>query len=191
MSQFNQKNLFECLMVLKQCLRTQNCKKLHEWVMVGPSASWHLKSAEWHLATPWHLCYGGLNPQDFPTRVSRFRVFWKIFSSFMIMKHSPIHLQTLWNLFKTWLGTDIAYIDDLSYNKVFASRLKKHNNLKQKSSVANNQKFSNSTIYDINRWVHSFDFSTKVNFTAYKLKGIKALRNVKIKWNFLCATVKF
>ena len=34
-------------------------------------------------------------------------------------------------------------------------------------------------------------FSTKTNFMAYKLKGIKVLRNVKIKWDFLCATVKF
>ena len=25
----------------------------------------------------------------------------------------------------------------------------------------------------------------------YKLEGIKALRNVKIKWDFLCAIVKF
>ena len=43
---------------------------------------------------------------------------------------------------------------------------------------------------DINRWVCSFDFSTNTNFTAYKLEGIKALRNVKIKWDFLCAIVK-
>ena len=31
----------------------------------------------------------------------------------------------------------------------------------------------------------------KPNLQPYKLKGIKALRNVKIKWDFLCATVKF
>ena len=37
----------------------------------------------------------------------------------------------------------------------------------------------------------SFDFGTKTNFTAYKLEGIKALRNFKIKWDFLRATVKF
>jgi len=47
--------------------------------------------------------------------------------------------------------------------------------------MANNQNFPYSTIHDINRWVRSFDFSTKTYFTAYKLEGIKALRNVKIK----------
>ena len=56
--------------------------------------------------------------------------------------------------------------------------------------MASNHNFSNSTIHDINRWVCSFDFSTKTNFIAFKLEGIKALRNVKIKWDFLRATVK-
>ena len=57
--------------------------------------------------------------------------------------------------------------------------------------MASNQYFSYSTVHDINRWVHSFNFSTKINFTFYKLEGIKALRNVKIKWDFLRAMVKF
>ena len=57
--------------------------------------------------------------------------------------------------------------------------------------MANNQKFPCSTSHDINRRVRSFDFSTKTNFTAYKLEGMKALRNDKIKWNFLRATLKF
>ena len=57
--------------------------------------------------------------------------------------------------------------------------------------MANNQKFSHSTIHDTNRWVRNFDFSTRTNFTAYKLEGIKALRNIKIKCNFLHAAVKF
>ena len=57
--------------------------------------------------------------------------------------------------------------------------------------MASNHNFSYSTIHDINRWVRSFDFSTKTNFIAFKLEGIKALRNVKIKWDFLRATVKF
>ena len=57
--------------------------------------------------------------------------------------------------------------------------------------MASNQKFSHSTILDINKWVHSFDLSTKTNFTTYKLEGIKALRNVKIKWDLLRAVVKF
>ena len=57
--------------------------------------------------------------------------------------------------------------------------------------MASNHNISHSTIYDINRWIRSFDFNTKTNFTAYKLEGIKALRNVKIKWDFLHATVKF
>ena len=57
--------------------------------------------------------------------------------------------------------------------------------------MASNHNFSHSIIHDINRWVHSFDFSTKTNFIAYKLEGIKTLRNVKIKWEFLRATVKF
>ncbi|KAL0001380.1 hypothetical protein SO802_015161 [Lithocarpus litseifolius] len=66
-----------------------------------------------------------------------------------------------------------------------------HNNHKQKSSMASNHNFSQSTIHDINRRVHSFDFGTKTNFTTYKLEGIKSLRNVKIKWDFLRAAVKF
>ena len=57
--------------------------------------------------------------------------------------------------------------------------------------MANNHNFSQSTIHDINKWVHSFDFSTKTNFIAYKLERIKALRNVKIKWDFLHVVVKF
>ena len=57
--------------------------------------------------------------------------------------------------------------------------------------MANNQNFPQSTIHDINKWVCSFDFSTKTNFTAYRLEGIKALRNVKIKWDFLHAAVTF
>ena len=57
--------------------------------------------------------------------------------------------------------------------------------------MAKSQNFPHSTVHDINRWVRRFDFSTKTNFIAYKLKGIKSLRNVKIKWDFLCAAVKF
>ena len=57
--------------------------------------------------------------------------------------------------------------------------------------MASNHNFSHSTIHDINRWIRSFDFNTKTNFTTYKLEGIKALRNVKIRWDFLCAVVKF
>ena len=57
--------------------------------------------------------------------------------------------------------------------------------------MTSNHNFSHSTIHDINRWVRSFDFNSKTNFTAYKLEGIKALRNVKIKWDFLHAAVKF
>ena len=57
--------------------------------------------------------------------------------------------------------------------------------------MPSNHNFSHSTIHDINRWVCSFDFSARTNFIAYKLEGIKALRNVKIKWDFLRAVVKF
>ena len=57
--------------------------------------------------------------------------------------------------------------------------------------MASNHNFSHSTIHDINRWVRSFDFITKTNFIAFKLEGTKALRNVKIKWDFLHAVVKF
>ena len=57
--------------------------------------------------------------------------------------------------------------------------------------MARNQNFSHSIVHDINRWVRSFDFRTKTNFTACKLEGIKALRNVKIKWDFLHAALKF
>ena len=57
--------------------------------------------------------------------------------------------------------------------------------------MASNHNFSHSTIHDINRRVRSFDFSTKNNFAAFKLEGIKALRNVKIKWDFICTAVIF
>ena len=57
--------------------------------------------------------------------------------------------------------------------------------------MAGNQNFPHSITHDINRWVRSFDFVTKTNFTVYKLEGIKALRNVKIKWDFLRVTMKF
>ena len=57
--------------------------------------------------------------------------------------------------------------------------------------MPSNHNFFHSTIHAINRWVCSFDFSTKTNFTPYKLEGIKALRNVKIKWDFLHAAMKF
>jgi len=57
--------------------------------------------------------------------------------------------------------------------------------------MAGNQNFPHSITHDISRWVRRFDFVTKTNFTVYKLKGIEALRNVKIKWEFLCDAVKF
>ena len=57
--------------------------------------------------------------------------------------------------------------------------------------MASNHNFFHSIIHDINRWVRSFDFNTKTNFTAFKLEGIKALRNVKIKWDFLRAAMNF
>ena len=33
------------------------------------------------------------------------------------MKHSPSQLQTLWNLFQTRLGTDVAYLNKFSREK--------------------------------------------------------------------------
>ena len=54
--------------------------------------------------------------------------------------------------------------------------------------MVSNHNFSHSTIHDINRRVRSFDFSTKI--LQPKLEGIKALSNVKIKWDFLRAAVK-
>ena len=57
--------------------------------------------------------------------------------------------------------------------------------------MANNQDPSHSIAQDINRWVRSFDFATKTNFIAFKLEGIKSLRNIKINWEFLRAAVKF
>ena len=50
-------------------------------------------------------------------RALRFRIFWKIFTSFVIMRLSPSQLQTLWNLFQTWLGIDAAYLNEFSYEK--------------------------------------------------------------------------
>ena len=46
-----------------------------------------------------------------------FSRFLKKFTSFVIMKHSPSQLQTLWNLFQTWLGIDAAYINEFSCDK--------------------------------------------------------------------------
>ena len=57
--------------------------------------------------------------------------------------------------------------------------------------MASNHNLSHSTIHDINRWIRSFDFSTKTNFIAFKLEGIKALRNVKIKWDLFRIAMKF
>ena len=130
------------------------------------------------------------NSSRFSNTHSAFSRFLKKFTPFVIMKHSPSQLQTLWNLFQTWLGIDATHLNEFSCDKSLHKRLEKHNNHKQKSSMASNHNFSHSTIYDINRWVRSFDFSTKTNFTAFKLEGIKALRNVKIKWDFFRAAVK-
>ena len=33
------------------------------------------------------------------------------------MKYSPSQLQTLWNLFQIWLGTDAAYLNEFSCDK--------------------------------------------------------------------------
>ena len=52
--------------------------------------------------------------------------------------------------------------------------------------MANNQNFPHSITIDIKIWVCSFDFFTKTNSTT-----IQALRNVKIKWDFLHAAVTF
>ena len=57
--------------------------------------------------------------------------------------------------------------------------------------MANNQNRLHSIAQDINRWVRSFDFATKTNFFAFKLEGIKFLRNIKINWEIRRATVKF
>ena len=57
--------------------------------------------------------------------------------------------------------------------------------------MVSDHNFSHSTIHDINKWVRSFDFNTKTNFIAIKFEGIKALSNVKIKWDFLCIAMKF
>ena len=61
----------------------------------------------------------------------------------------------------------------------------------QQSTMANNQNRLHSIAQDINRWVRSFDFATKTNFFAFKLEGIKFLRNIKINWEIRRATVKF
>ena len=41
------------------------------------------------LRATWHMHRGGPTPHAFPMHVLRFHVFRKIFSSFVIMKHSP------------------------------------------------------------------------------------------------------
>ena len=128
MPQFNQKKYFQVFNRVKngskECLKMQNGIKLHEWILVGlsaiwrlRSAVWHFLSAKWHLVTPPRLRHDGPTPHTFWTRVLHFRVFWKIFSSCVTMKHFPTRLQTLRNLFKTLLGIDVAYISGLSCNK--------------------------------------------------------------------------
>ena len=78
------------------------------------SALWKCQMALGHtmMLTPWWA-----DSYAFPMHVLHFLVFWKIFSSFVIMKHSPTQLQTLWNLFQTWLRADVAYINEFSCNK--------------------------------------------------------------------------
>ena len=68
--------------------------------------------------------------------------------------------ETYLNLIKNWCS---LYWWSL-LQQISVSWLAKHNNHKQKSFMASNQNFSHSTIHDINRWVRSFDFSTKTNF---------------------------
>ena len=92
----------------KKSSRARNCMELHRCAMARVGATWHMRSAirhfwivKWHLTMPWCSHLGGPTPHAFPMRVLHFCVFWKKFTSFMIMKHSPSQLQTLWNLFQT------------------------------------------------------------------------------------------
>ena len=130
------------------------------------SAIWHFYSAVWHLSTPRRLCHGGLTPYAFPMLVLRFRVFWKKISFFYdhetLSYYATNSLKPISNMIRNWCRLYKWF----RLWQIFASRLAKHNNHKQKSSMASNHNFSHSTIHDINRLVHSFDFSTKTNFTA-------------------------
>ena len=138
------------------------------------------------MLTPWWA-----NSLCFPNACFRFLRFLKKIS--FIYDYKTLYylatnsLKPISNLIRNWCSLCKWFL----LRQISASRLVEHNNHKQKSSMASNHNFSHSTIHDINRWVRSFDFSTKTNFTGYKLEGIKALRNVKIKWDFLCAVVKF
>lgn len=57
--------------------------------------------------------------------------------------------------------------------------------------MANNQNLLHSIAQGINRWVRGSDFATKTNISAFKLEGIKSMRNIEINWEFLYAAVKF
>ena len=153
------------------------------------SANRHFYSAKWHFNAPTGLCQGGPIPHAFSTCVLCFQVVLK--DIFFVCDHETLSYSATnsLKLIYTWLKTRVAYFGICK--QISTSRLARHNNQKQELSMASNKKFSHSTIHDINRWVRNFDFSTKTNFTDYKLEEIKALRNVKIKWDFLHAAVKF
>ena len=175
MPQFDQKRSFWVLNSPKKNVRERKIA----WMYEG-GATCHLAHALWWA-----------DSSCFPNACFTFSCFSK--KNFFVCDHETLSylatnsMKPISNLIKNWCS---SYKWFLMW-QISAWRLAKHNNHKQKSSMANNQNISHSTIHDINRWVRSFDFSTKTNFTAYKLEGIKALRNVKIKWDFLHAIVKF
>ena len=96
MPQFNKKNLFWVLNKVKngskECSKTQNRVNEPWWSWVSFC---YLESAEWHSNALTGLHHGRPTPYAFSMHVLRFQVFWKIFSSFVTMKHFPSQLQTL------------------------------------------------------------------------------------------------
>ena len=69
--------------------------ELHGCAMAEVGTVWHMRSAEWQPATPRRSHHCGPTPHAFPMRVLRFQVFWKVFSSFVIMKYFLTQLLTL------------------------------------------------------------------------------------------------
>ena len=106
------------------------------------------------------------------------------------MKHFPSQLQIFW-FYLNMVGDQTKPILALNLQTISAPKQSSNSNHIQELFMANNQNPSHSITHDINRWVRSFDFTTKTNFTTFKLEGIKSLKNVKINWEFLCAAKKF
>ena len=98
-----------------------------------------------------------------------FGFFRKTFYPFWTVKHFPSLLQTLWT-YLNMIGDFFfflkkTYLIIKSTNNLYIKTIKSYHT--QQSFMVFNQNPSHSIAHDINRWVRSFDFATKTNFTAF------------------------